>query len=309
MSATLKSLETLKSKMNNQQQEFQEIIKEFELQKQKFEEEKQQVDQYLAQNDILYLNVGGVHFCTLRSTLTFIKNTIFDNLFDTDKKLLVDRDNRIFLDYDPELFKLMLNQLRQWIEVNDSDQLFELPKTSFNDRQRFRNFLRHLKFDEKHFDLQFYDSSNELVGRIVQASSRSDDNQNNSYTSFYGSQMYSTGCHRVQIKFLNSCYYNVSRASYFQVGIANFEQNKKNPQSSVITWPCHTVLPSPQGVCNEIEDGDIFEIEIDCNDKLVTVTNQRTMKGRHQIVHDSVPLPWRLYVQLPNDQSTPIRII
>ncbi|CAF1126791.1 unnamed protein product [Rotaria sordida] len=92
---------------------------------------------YVAQNDVLHLNVGVVYFCTLRSTLTFIKGTLFDALFDIDQKLFLDRDNRIFLDYDPELFKLLLNQSRRWIESNNNDQLFELPKTSFYDRQRF----------------------------------------------------------------------------------------------------------------------------------------------------------------------------
>src|SRR2546430_381591 len=133
MSATLKSLEAVKSKMNDQQQEFQQILTEFELQKQKFEDQKQKVEQYLAQND----------------------------------------------------------------------------------------------------DLHFYDNTHELVGKIIKAGPSSYDvNQSRQFSYFYGSHIYSTGCHRIQIKILDPAKYDGSPMKHLLLGIVKFSENKKQPQPS-----------------------------------------------------------------------------
>jgi hypothetical protein len=211
----------------------------------------------------------------------------------------------------------VLNQLRQWIEVNDDDRLFEMPKGLSYDRQRFRNFLRQLKFDEKYFDLQFYDDAKELVGRIVTADSSSYQygNQNKKFSYFYGSHMYSTGCHRIQIKILDLKIYSGSSPNYYlYLGVIKFSENKKQPQSSYINWPSQTPLPSGNGMFNEFQSGDVIEIEINCNEKFVSATNQHTMIERQITLHNdnsfsSIPLAWRFSVKLGGNGQASIRII
>ena len=307
----LKSLESIKSKISDQQHEFQQVLKEFEGQKQKFESQKQQVDDYLAKNDVIHLNVGGEHICTLRSTLTFVPNTIFDTLFATHEKLLLDRDGRIFFDYDPELFRLMLNQLREWSEVKKDEHYFEMPRTSPYDRQRFRNLLRQLKFDGKYFDLQFHDETHQLIGRMVQNSAA---RREKPY--FYGSQIYSTGCHRVQIKIGGYEQGNSapSQSDCCWFGVISSPTNQRDPQVSFIHWPFQVPSHSDQRACAELDKGDIIDVEINCDDHIITARNQRTMKERQAIprlnnLEKSLPLPWRFCVRIGRDQATTIQIL
>ena len=296
----LQSLESIKSKISDQQHEFQQVLKEFEMQKQKFESRKQQVDDYLAKNDVLHLNVGGVHICTLRSTLTRIPGTIFHTLLATHEKLLLDRDGRIFLDYDPELFRLMLNQLREWSEVKSEEYCFEMPTTSSYDRQRFRNFLRELKFDEKCFDLQFYNATHQLVGKTVQNSQGHIGDPGAGQPYFYGSQIYSTGFHRIQVN-ISRDYLPIAPTVYMDgcwLGVINSTTNQPVSQSSLV---CSPDAFRNQSAYNDVGYDDIFEIEIDCENQIVTARNQRTMKGRKNLLilknaEKNVPLPWRFCV-------------
>ena len=312
----LQSLESIKSKISDQQHEFQQVLKEFEVQKQKFESRKQQVDDYLAKNDVLHLNVGGVHICTLRSTLTRIPGTIFNTLLATHEKLLLDRDGRIFLDYDSELFRLMLNQLRERSEVKNEEYCFEMPTTSSYDRQRFRNFLRELKFNEKYFELQFYNAMHQLVGKTVQNSQAHITGAGVAQSYFYGSQIYSTGFHRIHVKISGDYLPGLSTAHLdgCWLGVINSTTNQPVSQLSLVRLP--DPLPSfrDQSAYNDVGDGDIIEIEIDCENQIVTARNQRTMKERKNLlrsndVEKNVPLPWRFCVRFMGLPGPSIRVL
>ncbi|CAF1077112.1 unnamed protein product [Didymodactylos carnosus] len=66
------------------------------------------------EDDLIYLNVGGELMTTTRSTLTLIPDSKLYKLFNGrwNDKLVYDKNNFVFLDYDPILFKHLLNQLR-----------------------------------------------------------------------------------------------------------------------------------------------------------------------------------------------------
>lgn len=65
-------------------------------------------------SDILELNVGGRAFTTKRGTLTLVKDSLLAQMFSGrwECSLSLDREGRIFLDWDPDCFAVILHQLR-----------------------------------------------------------------------------------------------------------------------------------------------------------------------------------------------------
>lgn len=67
-------------------------------------------------DDVIELNVGGERITTLRSTLTAIPNSTLALMFattDSDSRNVKDTQGAVFLDYNPEQFKYLLDQLRE----------------------------------------------------------------------------------------------------------------------------------------------------------------------------------------------------
>eukprot|EP00092_Neocalanus_flemingeri_P020181 GFUD01021852.1.p1 GENE.GFUD01021852.1~~GFUD01021852.1.p1 ORF type:complete len:711 (-),score=193.62 GFUD01021852.1:199-2331(-) len=62
--------------------------------------------------EIIHLNVGGRRFSTSRQTLTQVQDTFFTGLLSGRIQTLKDEQGAIFIDRDPELFRLILNYLR-----------------------------------------------------------------------------------------------------------------------------------------------------------------------------------------------------
>uniref|UniRef100_A0A158Q805 BTB domain-containing protein n=1 Tax=Elaeophora elaphi TaxID=1147741 RepID=A0A158Q805_9BILA len=61
---------------------------------------------------IVNLNVGGQRFATSRQTLTWIPDTFFTSLLSGRIPTVHDETNAIFIDRDPEIFRIILNYLR-----------------------------------------------------------------------------------------------------------------------------------------------------------------------------------------------------
>uniref|UniRef100_A0AAF5PT95 BTB domain-containing protein n=1 Tax=Wuchereria bancrofti TaxID=6293 RepID=A0AAF5PT95_WUCBA len=61
---------------------------------------------------IVNLNVGGHRFATSRQTLTWIPDTFFTSLLSGRIPTVHDETNAIFIDRDPEMFRIILNYLR-----------------------------------------------------------------------------------------------------------------------------------------------------------------------------------------------------
>ena len=65
--------------------------------------------------EIVYLNVGGIKFCTSKQTLISIENTFFTSLLSHENdriSSLKDQEGYFFIDRDPDVFKIILNYLR-----------------------------------------------------------------------------------------------------------------------------------------------------------------------------------------------------
>jgi len=62
--------------------------------------------------EIIHLNVGGRRFSTSRQTLTQVQDTFFTGLLSGRIQTTKDETGAIFIDRDPDLFRLILNYLR-----------------------------------------------------------------------------------------------------------------------------------------------------------------------------------------------------
>uniref|UniRef100_A0A023EW48 BTB/POZ domain-containing protein KCTD3 n=1 Tax=Aedes albopictus TaxID=7160 RepID=A0A023EW48_AEDAL len=77
-------------------------------------------------SDIVNLNVGGTRFSTSRQTLTWVPDTFFTSLLNSERNgrisSLRDETDAIFIDRDPKLFSIILNYLRtKEIDIKSCD--------------------------------------------------------------------------------------------------------------------------------------------------------------------------------------------
>ncbi len=98
--------------------ELNNIENQLKIDREKFEEEKQ-ISKFIDNLDVIRLNVGGEILMTTRQTLTKIPKSTLSILFNGrwEHKLQTDQDGNIFFDFNPILFRHLLDQL-QIIETN-----------------------------------------------------------------------------------------------------------------------------------------------------------------------------------------------
>ncbi len=86
----------------------------------KIEEEKKRAKKYIKNIDVIQLNVGGELMITTRETLTQIPKSILSIMFNGrwEHKLEIDKNENIFFDFNPILFRHLLDQL-QLLDINN----------------------------------------------------------------------------------------------------------------------------------------------------------------------------------------------
>jgi hypothetical protein len=111
--------------MRNIHDDLKKEEKQLKIDRQKFEEEKMQIPISINKIDVLQLNIGGEVIITTRETLTKISKSILSILFNGrwEHKLQRDQNGNIFLDFNPILFRHLLDQL-QIIDIDNSIHLY-----------------------------------------------------------------------------------------------------------------------------------------------------------------------------------------
>lgn len=92
-------------------------------------------------DEIIEMNVGGVHYSTTKRTLTSDKNSRLAELFDKDNQsssLMKDAKGRYFIDRDGSLFRFVLDYLR--------DNAIQLPQ-GFLEKRRLVREAEYFKID------------------------------------------------------------------------------------------------------------------------------------------------------------------
>ncbi len=145
----IESASTIESIAEGVANEIRKIEKELEKEKnqlkidrEKLEKEKQ-ISKSVDHTDVLQLNVGGEIIITTRQTLTRIPKSILSLLFygRWEHKLHTDPEGNIFLDFNPILFRHLLDQL-QIIEIKNSIHLHPPSQPSLV--EPFKKMLRKL---------------------------------------------------------------------------------------------------------------------------------------------------------------------
>ena len=98
------------------------------IDRENFEEEKKQMQKTTNNTDVFRLNVGGEIMMTTRQTLTRVPKSILSRLFNGrwEQKLQNDQNGNIFFDFNPIVFRHLLDQL----QLNDVDNLNHLSSPS-----------------------------------------------------------------------------------------------------------------------------------------------------------------------------------
>jgi hypothetical protein len=97
-----------------EEDDFNKDQEQLKIDRQKFGEEKKQTENLVKNTDVIRLNVGGQLIMTIRETLTQVPKSILAIMFNGrwQHKLPIDQKGNIFLDFDPILFRHLLDQLQ-----------------------------------------------------------------------------------------------------------------------------------------------------------------------------------------------------
>lgn len=101
-----KECELHRKRMQMEAEKLHQQIKLFEAEKKKI------IDNAIASETMIDINVGGVVFETSRQTLTQQSNSLLEGVLSGRYEIGRDRQGRIFFDRDYELFRVILNFLR-----------------------------------------------------------------------------------------------------------------------------------------------------------------------------------------------------
>ena len=113
--------------------------------------------------DMVKLNVGGVTYCTTSRTLLNIKGTIFEEAFSEDFEDLKCDDGSIFIDRSGELFKYVLEYLRNpYLEIppsvastpafKEEVSFYKLPLGNEQKPVQLQTVTQHLTWDKHKCD-------------------------------------------------------------------------------------------------------------------------------------------------------------
>ena len=140
---------------------FDEVVKRFKKEFDEIIEEerakmRQEVEAYKAEklrmkavevsdNDIINLNVGGTKITTKRSTLCQVSGSLLASMFSGrwETSLERDEDGRIFFDFNPQYFVLILDYLRAK-RVATPENPAPLPKVPDDQAKNFNNLIEYL---------------------------------------------------------------------------------------------------------------------------------------------------------------------
>ena len=145
---------------------FDEIVKRFKKEFDQIVEEErakmtQEIESYKAEklrmkavvvsdDDIINLNVGGKKITTKRSTLCQVKGSLFSSMFSGrwETSLARDEDGRIFFDFNPQHFVLILDYLRGKAIATPENPV-PLPKVLDDQVKSFNNLIEYLGLSEE----------------------------------------------------------------------------------------------------------------------------------------------------------------
>ena len=114
-------LDKIVKEIRNKFDKLEKDQKQLEVEREKFNSEKT-LNQRIDQSDVIHLNVGGEIVATTRQTLISLPKSLFSILFNGrwEQRLHHDDHENIFLDFNPIVFRHLLDQL----QLNEGKSIF-----------------------------------------------------------------------------------------------------------------------------------------------------------------------------------------
>ncbi|CAF1040920.1 unnamed protein product [Didymodactylos carnosus] len=301
-------------------------VKEKNNDQKQFDIKNFQMKRFLSHSeDIVYLNVGGKQFVTLKSTLNYIPNTVLALLCSPqwEDKIPKDENGHLFLDCDPIPFRHLLSQLREWScnrKSKNHKKVFDLPS---DDPMSFQNLCRQLSFDRKYVNgIYRQDQFNKVCGNAILKDNGLVATQLGNYHHYCeirGTNFYSTGIHRLLLKIEHQrrirTLKNQTDAIFIGIIWSSTPMQERSFDSpTAYGWTgqkqvyLNGIVAYPQeygGWDSDLCLNDTVELIMNCNEKKIQLFNQRTNKV-YEIIVDTVtgcPFPWQLHINLyyPDD--------
>jgi len=99
---------------HKKRQELTKAQEQYNLDREELENEKKIMQKYLENSEVIQFNVGGEIMYTTRASLLRVANSKMSKILlnKTTEKVSVDKDGNKFLDFNPTLFRHLLEQLR-----------------------------------------------------------------------------------------------------------------------------------------------------------------------------------------------------
>ena len=118
----------------------QQMYRELEKDREKFNNEKE-LNRNIYESDVIHLNVGGEIIATTRKTLISLRKSLFSILFNGrwEQRLHYDDHENIFLDFDPIVFRHLLDQL----QLNEGENISPPSDPSLS--RSFEKMMRKLR--------------------------------------------------------------------------------------------------------------------------------------------------------------------
>ena len=293
-------------------QQFNEIV-ESERTKMKAEVEAYEAEKLkmnavkVSDDDILELNVGGQKITTKRSTLCQVEGSLLASMFSGrwENKLSRDKDGRVFFDFNPQHFLLILDFLR--VKKIASP---EKPKVPEDQAKNFYSLVEYLGLSDEITPLEVGASekfnlhsnpgvSLEEGGKVAVHSSSGDQHR---YV--LGENLYKEGVVKLKLK-IESFQNN----HWMMVGVVNGDVVPQNDYSygwgSSYGWSLGTnnsqqvwkngSYTTDTTLTNQTKQGDIINLVLDCDAAKLSLC-----LPTHQQFHIDLPKSqtWRLNVDM-----------
>ena len=143
--------QSFNSALQDEVQRIEAKRQEVESQEKALNEERQRMMQILVKDDdVISLNIGGKNMAASRSTLCQVEGSLLASMFSGrwEDRLKKDKQGNVFLDFNPDCFKLILNYLRaKKIETPRSQA--KKPKPPEEERSNYWNLVEYLGLREE----------------------------------------------------------------------------------------------------------------------------------------------------------------
>ncbi|CAF3202273.1 unnamed protein product [Rotaria sp. Silwood2] len=248
-----------------------------------------------------------------------VEDTLLSTIFsgEWDKTLVKDIDGAFFFDYDPMLFKHLINQLRYWSLNPLATRVFSLPVENKNE---FISLVRYFKFDERYLSDTFSEKVNSNVKVLdnQRLCIKITEDQHCAYVT--GNLLYFQGKHLIKLMTVLT----KERIGFIGIRPANLPIQINSTKTSLpisYTFGIDNKSLVINGICaNTVQEWqtlnpvNTFLIELDCDSRTMHITRNQYYSTNSPVVYvrfidlTLAPFPWQLFIAL-KDKNDYVRLL